>query len=816
MRPIKQSNSMKELLKKLKRHDTLVLASGVVAATLMCGAFVYVTTPAISVDAAQEEVRRDSLGVQKKASNQLSEIQKYLEKLDEVVTSSQRLVNDIQTVQKEQKDLVEKTLTEEKTLSKEKNNNTTNNNSKVVEKISGLDKELESIHSEIASTNEQVKKLHENMSKGGSTDPNKDKESFAQITNALSDIKKSCDKSGIDISGIIEQIKSEKGDQTKSQKEVIQNLETIVRSLEKVDTKETLTKLETDLKTTGASYISMLGEVEKNINKTSDNVKKVKDSVNKVGENVQSAVESVNKIDENVHAVENSVNNVGESIQSTRDSVNKVGENVQSTKDSVNKIGESVQSAMNGVNKVGENVQNAMNGMSEIRQSQLGAEGKLGNIDTNVNNVSSNVNNMSTNVNELKEEIKSLKEQLNSKTEQLDTIEKQVNSVFLCSNSNYHELASILFDYTGYKAAEDATFSDLIAAVRDIPLAVIESKNVSIVCHQHTDGSRAINSETCDHMGGCFTTPIKHVHTESCYTYETVYVYYPNFRTYRVTASNGAIGECHVCGKELKREDLSTHTHTTTSLTTAQIARKYTTANGAKKLVCNKTENTVMGYAASCGYKNGQKESATITFPKKFTDPNWAAASLMVSPGGKGIDENIFNFDDFDIDVPVDDSIEENEDNGNADNTDDVEEYDSKQQEENLEDNPSDENGPKSEKEDKKDNTDNASGSSGGQNINSEGQNSNSESGASAEEGSSNDEVGKKFEDGACNDAQDENANSEDKSSGNELTEAQSDKDITGDKNLSTGEDSVNAAVSGDAVKEIHEDAPVSTGNGEG
>ena len=155
----------------------------------------------------------------------------------------------------------------------------------------------------------------------------------------------------------------------------------------------------------------------------------------------------------------------------------------------------------------------------------------------------------------------------------------------------------------------------------------------------------------------------------------------------------------------------------------------------------------------------------------------------------------------------------------------------SKQQEENLEDNTSNENGQKSGKEDKKDNTDNASGSSGGQNINSEGQNNNSESGTSAEgvknnseAGDSNSgtcessdgEAGKKYEDGARNDAQDQNTNSDGKSLGGELTEAQSDKDITGDKKLSTGEDSVNAAVSGDAAKEIHEDAPVSTGNGEG
>ena len=119
MKPIKQSNSMKELMKKLRRHDTLVMGAGVVAATAMCGAFVYVTTPAISADAAQtaaqQEVRKDSLGVQKKASEQLKEINNYLERLDTVVMGSQDLIKEMQVIQNNQTEITEKTLEREKT-----------------------------------------------------------------------------------------------------------------------------------------------------------------------------------------------------------------------------------------------------------------------------------------------------------------------------------------------------------------------------------------------------------------------------------------------------------------------------------------------------------------------------------------------------------------------------------------------------------------------------------------------------------------------------------------------------------------------------
>ncbi len=628
MRPIKQNNSMRELLKKLKRHDTLVLASGVVVATLLCGAFVYVTTPTISATAAQQEVRKDSLGVQKKASDQLNEIQQYLEKLDEVVTNSQSLVENIQTVQNEQKELTEKTLTNEKNNTKENNNNTVSNNSKVVEKISGLDKQLESIHSEISATNEQVKKLGESMKNGGSSDSNKDKESFAQITNALGDLKKTCDKSGTDISGIIEQLKSEKGNKSEAQKEVINNLETIVKSLEKVDTKENLSKLETDLKETQTSYINMLSEVEKDINKTSDNVNKVKDSVSQVDESVKDAI-----------------NGVG-----------KVGENVQSVEKGVNKVGENVQSAINGVNKVGENVQNAVNGVNEVRKAQENSDSKLTGIDNNISSVN-------TNVDSLKDSISSLDGKLDANAQQLSALDEQVKAVFQCSDSNRKKLASILSDLCDYHAAEDATFAELIEAVKLIPAHVINSKKVTYEYHKHTDGKSSIAAETCNHSGGCFTVPVKHVHNQNCYKTETVYKYQKVKRiggtsssfpsTYSGIDINPS-GVCLICTKILYKDDEKNHYHTTTSLDTAKQGDSYSVQGTNKKLICSKNANTVDYYAPGCGFKNGDMERATIEFPKHYTNPNLLATSMVSDFHGLNISEEIFNFDEGEEFMPED------------------------------------------------------------------------------------------------------------------------------------------------------------------
>ena len=50
----KQNNSVKVLLKKLKSHDTVVVAIAVVIALVLCGGLIYLTTPAVTATAKEE------------------------------------------------------------------------------------------------------------------------------------------------------------------------------------------------------------------------------------------------------------------------------------------------------------------------------------------------------------------------------------------------------------------------------------------------------------------------------------------------------------------------------------------------------------------------------------------------------------------------------------------------------------------------------------------------------------------------------------------------------------------------------------------
>ena len=677
MRPIKQSNSMKELLKKLKRHDTLVLASGVVVASLLCGGFVYVTTPAISADAAQEEVRRDSLGVQKKASDQLKEIENYLERLDKVVTDNQELVKDIQTVQNEQKEITEKAIETQKTLETQKTTSTeksTNNNStQVVEKISGLDKALDSIHSEIKATNTQIKELKDSMDKGGEKNPDKDKENFSQITNALNDIKKSCEKSGTDVSGLVAELKSNKSTEVESQKTVINNLETIVKSLEKVETKENLTRMESELKSTQTTYINMLDNVEKNVAKTTDNVKKVGDKVGKVAENVSNMGNSISEMrkaqensDSRISSIGNEIGNVkgevGNVSAKVGDVTSKIGDVSSKVGDVTSKIGDvsskvgDVTSKMGDVsNQVGD-VSTQVGGIS----TQVGdVSTQVGGISTQVGDMNSKVVNVETLVGDVQGEIKKVNISIGDTNKKIDELTGQVQQVFQCSDSNRRKLASVLSDMGAYTAAEDATFDELIEAVKLIPTHVINVGAVSYEHHYHVDAKGNTVSDRSTTKGGCFTTPVYHAHTAACYKDEVVYVYVPNWNSidkrYTSLRDNQYIS-CIKCGQKVYKDQVYTHTHETYDPAIAKDSLYYRQET-RKKQTCPKSTGTVEYYVPGCGYTHGAITKAVVNYPKHLIKNNNAMNTLNTSmlsvSEGVEINEEIFNFD-----IPWDDETQ--------------------------------------------------------------------------------------------------------------------------------------------------------------
>ena len=90
----KGNNSIKDLLKKLKRHDTKVVAVAVVIALILSGGLIYLSTPIVA-NSATEEFLLNEKETSKETSDKLAEIREYLTELDKTVTNNQKSLREL-------------------------------------------------------------------------------------------------------------------------------------------------------------------------------------------------------------------------------------------------------------------------------------------------------------------------------------------------------------------------------------------------------------------------------------------------------------------------------------------------------------------------------------------------------------------------------------------------------------------------------------------------------------------------------------------------------------------------------------------------
>ena len=140
----KQNNSVKMLLRKLKRHDTVVVAVAVVIAVILCGGLIYLSTPVVAASAKDELVEAQTKD-NEQTIEKLDELSEYLNGLDKSITESRESINNLY-----EKDGADKLTSEKNT---EKMTNT------VTEKVGSLGKEFSSIHDTISKQRQILKGL---------------------------------------------------------------------------------------------------------------------------------------------------------------------------------------------------------------------------------------------------------------------------------------------------------------------------------------------------------------------------------------------------------------------------------------------------------------------------------------------------------------------------------------------------------------------------------------------------------------------------------------------------------------------------------
>lgn len=161
----KGNNSVKELLGKLKRHDTKVVAIAVIIALVLSGGLIYISTPIVA-STATEELAESEKQANQDTADKLGEIGEHLNKLDQAVNSNQESLNSIN----------------EKTGNSEESKT-------INETVTKLDSKLGEVHSNINGTSSQIDSLKSMLEKGEASNKEQMAKEFKEINSEISSVK---------------------------------------------------------------------------------------------------------------------------------------------------------------------------------------------------------------------------------------------------------------------------------------------------------------------------------------------------------------------------------------------------------------------------------------------------------------------------------------------------------------------------------------------------------------------------------------------------------------------------------------------------
>ncbi len=594
----KTNNSIKQLLGKLKRHDTMVVAIAVVIALLLCGGLIYLSTPVVAAN-AREEFEESEKENNKQTADKLQEIHDYLMELDKVVTDNQKSLS---TINKNTSNNSEKeTNTETKTNTETQK--IINDTKKIIvetEKISNtltermdkIDKELSELHTEITDTFtkiEEVEKLIES----------KDKDRSEQIAKGFADISAELDK-----------IQKNYNATQKDLRNLIDNLAKTMQEEHAV--------------------------INENINKKSDSV----------NQNINDKSASINQnINEKSAAINENINSKSKEINNNIDS--KSEEISNNISNALNEKYELVSKTLNEMSQRMEEYNTTMleTFSKDIMELSTNIDNKLNKIDNSISEYNKTINNKFENINNsMESDFSELKDYMG---EQISSVNTQLGQVFRYVSKGKELLASTLLT-KGVSIRKDATFLEISRAIESIKTEIVIDElygEIEYQRHYHTDGKgNDCDDEMVDasRKGGCFTEPSYHEHKDSCYEETVKYAVFTgdSVEDLGTTDVPGATEtyhkyHCKKCGGNF----------TGTNPVHKEVYGTYNEANKrphkdgdlkkekSKKTICNKKPKELEGYKASCGFLYGQITGATIDFTKRDAT-GYVRASNVATRGG--------------------------------------------------------------------------------------------------------------------------------------------------------------------------------------
>ena len=599
----KQNNSVKLLMKKLRRHDTFVVTVAVVIALVLCGGLIYMSTPVVAASARDQVVQKENKN-NEKTTEKLDELHNYLTDIDKMIVKNQKGIDSY----------YEKTKNDR--LEGDKNTDA------VSEKVSGLGTNLKDIHTSVNSTETRIESLKELIENGNGETREKAAKEFDAI--------------GVEL----ENIKNEYENVKKQNKELMEDLDNEIRT----EVKNGDDKISTDSLTRYEELLKKLTEFDKELEKRNmDSVADLKSEFESLsealGKEINEKIDDYNSENKAMgEALDQKIENYNSDNKAMGDALGQKIENYNSDNKAMgDALGQKIES-YNSDNKamgdaLGQKIENYNSDNKAIGEA-LGQRGDK--IDQRITNINTDINkNISTNMDGIKGYIDAKSAGINNKLDQ----------VFQRVSNGKKLLASALLT-KGVKIKEDATFMEFVRAIENIPAQVVidsgdTAASIEYEYHYHKDGRGQACGDSyvlADRYGGCYTTPVYHRHTDACYTTRNIYVISTNKDTRRRSHvkdySDGTpvfSYECKHCGARFNNTN-SWHEETVYSIEEAKerdgvIQR----VNTQTIMVCNKNESYVEGYSPSCGYAHGQVVSAHIKFNGRYSGYNSTVPAINAS-----------------------------------------------------------------------------------------------------------------------------------------------------------------------------------------
>ena len=581
----KQNNSVKLLLKKLKRHDTLVVAVAVIIALVLCGGLIYISTP-VAMATAKEEFAESEKESKEATNEKLDELHEYLTELDKSIVDSKNGLDSFYELTKEDK-----------------------TNEHITEKVTTLGGNLKELHSEVIQTDSQIQNMKELIEKNGGENKDKLNQEFSQVSERFNQIENNYSKAQSDNKELMDSIKNLiKSNDTKMTGENLKQYTDLVTKLSDLDKNFTtdmgksVDLLEKNIKELNEATEKRLAELDKTtstkLNEMDTSTKNKLDEMNTSTKNKLDEMDTTtkNKLDEMNSATNNKLSEMDESTNRKLDEMNnstnnkldemnaatssKLDEMNASTNSRLDEMGNSTNSKLDDLDKrtgskldeLGKNTSNKLDelnkatndrlnsmdkstsdkldSMDKSTNSKIDAMGKSTNskldamdkatsskldgmnktntnkfneLNTSINNNFKNITNTSlNNTNGLKSYI----------TTELNKTNGKIDKVFQRVSDGKKLLASTLLT-KGVKVRQDATFKELSDAINKIPQQVVLGNGdvagkVEYEYHYHKDGKGKVCDEEyvpASRKGGCYNVAVTHKHTDSCYKIEYWYSY---------------------------------------------------------------------------------------------------------------------------------------------------------------------------------------------------------------------------------------------------------------------------------------------------